>query len=193
MSIATRVNEMHTVRRKKHQAFTLIELLIVVAIIGILAAIAVPNFVNARLRALVSRTEADLRSLGTAFESYRLDNNMYPPTPDAGRFTRFVRLAKLTTPIAYMSTIPLDPFFSDPAQDFPEARAYPFWNPETTDGFKVSQRYFQTIPDEEKRRGRWTVLGSAPDGVYLVGSVGVVPYNASNGLRSAGDVFRMGP
>ena len=117
------------------QAFTLIELLIVVAIIGILAAIAIPNFQNARVRAMVSRTEADLRSLGTAFESYRLDNNMYPPTPSAGQFTRYIRLAKLTSPISYMGHIPLDPFFNDPNQPQAEANAYPFWDPETTDRF----------------------------------------------------------
>lgn len=175
------------------RAFTLIELLIVVAIIGILAAIAIPNFQNARVRAMVSRTEADLRSLGTAFESYRLDNNIYPPTPGAGQFTRYVRLAKLTSPISYMGYIPLDPFFNDPDQPQAEANAYPFWDPETTDGFKVSQRYFRTQPVEEKRRDRWTLIGAGPDGVYLVSGLGLVPYTSSNGVTSTGDIFRMGP
>ncbi|HPO07523.1 MAG TPA: prepilin-type N-terminal cleavage/methylation domain-containing protein [bacterium] len=176
-----------------NKGFTLIELLIVVAIIGILAAIAVPNFMNARVRAFVARTEADLRSLATAMESYRLDNNMYPPTPVTGAQVRIARLAKLTSPVAYMSSVPLDPLFKDPEQDYAEARAYPFWDPETTDDYKVSRKYFQAIPEESTRRGRWTLLGAAPDGIYLVEPFGVMEYNPSNGVISSGDVVKMGP
>lgn len=60
------------------KAFTLIELLIVVAIIAILAAIAVPNFLEAQTRAKVSRVMADQRSYATALETYYIDNNTYP-------------------------------------------------------------------------------------------------------------------
>lgn len=60
-------------RRKESLAFTLIELLIVVAIIGILAAIAVPNFLNAQVRAKISRVQADQNAYATAFEMYFLD------------------------------------------------------------------------------------------------------------------------
>src|SRR5688572_12402554 len=67
------------------RAFTLIELLIVVAIIAILAAIAVPNFLEAQTRAKVTRTRADMRTIATGIESYRVDNNAYPPQSDYPR------------------------------------------------------------------------------------------------------------
>ena len=88
--------------------FTLIELLIVVAIIAILAAIAVPNFLEAQTRSKVSRAMSDLRSLGTAVESYAVDHNVYPPNTLTFDSTS---LTPLSTPIAYItnSWIP-DPF-----------------------------------------------------------------------------------
>ena len=64
--------------RRNDKGFTLIELLIVVAIIGIIAAIAIPNLLNAIDRGKQKRTMADLRSVGTAIESYSIDNNLYP-------------------------------------------------------------------------------------------------------------------
>ena len=63
---------------RKEKGFTLIELLIVVAIIGIIAAIAIPNLLNAIDRGKQKRTMADMRSVGTAIESYAVDNNFYP-------------------------------------------------------------------------------------------------------------------
>lgn len=86
--------------RKPH-AFTLIELLIVVAIIGILAAIAVPNFLNAQMRAKVARVNGDLRALAMGIEAYRIDENAYPP--NGNHLT--VLLTMLTTPVSYVSDI----------------------------------------------------------------------------------------
>jgi len=63
---------------RNQKGFTLIELLIVVAIIGIIAAIAIPNLLNAIDRGKQKRTMADMRSIGTAVESYAIDNNVYP-------------------------------------------------------------------------------------------------------------------
>jgi len=68
----------HTDMRRNQKGFTLIELLIVVAIIGIIAAIAIPNLLNAIDRGKQKRTMADLRSMGTAIEEYSIDNNFYP-------------------------------------------------------------------------------------------------------------------
>jgi len=122
------------------KGFTLIELLIVVAIIAILAAIAVPNFLEAQVRAKVSRVKSDLRSLATALESYYVDNNKYPacdssdpaahPTgsgwgcndvPGATTLLKQMPTLRvkqsnadlvltLTTPISYITSFFVDPF-----------------------------------------------------------------------------------
>lgn len=121
------------------KGFTLIELLIVVAIIAILAAIAVPNFLEAQVRSKVSRVKADHRSLATGIETYYLDNNQYPSffggsAPPAGTRSANIlanpgaavqiplsrtfalapiglnRPSTITTPISYFTSYPADPF-----------------------------------------------------------------------------------
>lgn len=59
------------------RGFTLIELLIVVVIIGILTAIAIPKFQNTKGKANAASLRADLRNLVTAEEAYFYDNNSY--------------------------------------------------------------------------------------------------------------------
>ncbi|MFH0793881.1 MAG: prepilin-type N-terminal cleavage/methylation domain-containing protein [bacterium] len=124
---------------KKMRGFTLIELLIVVAIIAILAAIAVPNFLEAQIRSKVSRVKADHRSLATGLESYYVDNNLYPAwdcglrganafagaTSGARKIHTFRiktsatdPLLTLTTPTAYITNYFPDPFANTKGSTF---------------------------------------------------------------------------
>src|SRR3990172_4475620 len=100
------------------KGFTLIELLIVIAIILILIAIALPNFLDAQIRARVASARGGLRAIQTGFEAYYADYGEYitshrfsflnrtsPPNVDGSD----MRL--LTTPIPYIKgTLPRDPF-----------------------------------------------------------------------------------
>jgi len=98
-------------------AFTLIELLIVVAIIAILAAIAVPNFLEAQTRSRVARVYSDQRTLATAVESYSVDQNRAPigtiEGSQIGLWSNQERdelYRQFTTPVAYITSVPDDPF-----------------------------------------------------------------------------------
>ena len=74
-------------RMSKDAGFTLIELLVVVAIIGILAAIAIPQFAEYRARGFDSRALSDLRNAATAEEAYFADNEVYRTCADVSACT----------------------------------------------------------------------------------------------------------
>jgi len=97
--------------KTRGKAFTLIELLIVVAIIAILAAIAVPNFLEAQVRAKTARVKSDLRAIAIALEAYTLDHNSYPPDQDNNPNSTAERgYSFITSPVAYLTMKPNDPF-----------------------------------------------------------------------------------
>ncbi|HPK01464.1 MAG TPA: prepilin-type N-terminal cleavage/methylation domain-containing protein [Candidatus Sumerlaeota bacterium] len=126
------------IARFRRQGFTLIELLIVVAIIAILAAIAVPNFLEAQTRAKVSRVRSDQRTIGLGLESYFVDYSKYPNSSlfigesnqtvpwqiqPVFRWATVGGLIELTTPISYLTRYPPDvfdikaPWTSSPVQN----------------------------------------------------------------------------
>lgn len=187
--------------KEKRAAFTLIELLIVVAIIGILAAIAVPNFLNAQVRAKLSRCAADLRTLALALDTYRLDNGTYPGgdywQTREWWWRHSWRYHVLTTPIAYLTTIPMDPFQEKAAEKARQEWAAGQSGADLWDGGYVYQDL--TLSPEP-------VLAYGSSFVYIVASWGPDqdweswgawhkdrPYHPSNGLRSAGDIVYTGP
>lgn len=131
-----------TAKPARKGAFTLIELLIVVAIIAILAAIAVPNFLEAQVRAKVSRAKSDMRSMATALETYYVDNNAYPD------FFTILGGVFLTTPVAYITAIPEDVFrISD--------------NTNTTFPFNLKWYRYAAMPLDNATR--WIIESTGPD------------------------------
>jgi prepilin-type N-terminal cleavage/methylation domain-containing protein len=211
------------------KGFTLIELLIVVAIIGILAAIAVPNFMNAQVRAKIARCQSDMKSLSTAIEQMRLDIGFFPVDhwdddtdlgcerltvdlggvgagPDCEQRNTFAVLACLTSPVAYMSSLPHDPFYE---QIGSEGNCYRYGDYETSyigkGGGQYNHNFNALKPGNAEAndmrplgKNEYVMVGAGPDKEFGLGAGAsdpnrAMPYNASNGTTSSGDIlFRSG-
>ena len=205
------------------RGFTLIELLIVVAIIAILAAIAVPNFLEAQVRSKVSRARADMRTIATALESYRIDYNAYPifslnPTfgvpggPNATNPDNCIRGTGggLTTPVAYITSVPSDPFGPVKRDD-----DFTFGGGATlTDSYYYNiQRWFvcRNFPwlvfpaGDNGNTAQWVLQTKGPDLYFSKSAQTSIPgaeeidrpyrwaYDPTNGTVSAGNIVRSGP
>jgi len=197
---------METMKKNCSQGFTLIELLIVVAIIGILAAIAIPNFLQAQVRAKVSRTPADLRNLANAIELYRQDNNSYPlmglidqnvgamvdpwvGAAGGGTWEQFLAMGIITTPIDYITREPWDPFHLMPKHNNLASNRYCY---SSNDTYLSSSATLHML---DLAFGAWRVWGSGPDydrrDLYLrAPSASAIVYDPTNGTISDGDIYR---
>ena len=178
--------------RKTIPGFTLIELLVVVSIIAILSSIALPNFMEAQVRAKVARCKSDLRSLALALETYSSDNSGYPPFP-LGLGPNYRRFIPLTTPLAYMASVPLDPF--DPID---AAHGYTGWrnNLYAYGGSPLDRpKVFALAGIGPDRQADLNGIQFYPG--YMVAvmlstdpSVDYTLYDPTNGTISRGDIFR---
>jgi prepilin-type N-terminal cleavage/methylation domain-containing protein len=203
----------------KKNAFTLIELLIVVAIIAILAAIAVPNFLEAQVRSKVARVKADMRSLATAQEAYRVDYNSYTfnDRVDPGLVEGW---RCLTSPVAYITSIPADPFGVNRAADSSVILPAYFelgtgrvgvmsagnpwspygWRPEgmPSDTYEMNSAGPDKVEDTNSVSGGWDddqypmwAFGSADAEANIQKMSGLI-YDSTNGTKSRGEILRVG-
>jgi type II secretion system protein G len=185
------------------RAFTLVELLIVVAIIAILAAAATPSLLEACVRAKAARVRSDLRTIQLALEAYAVDAGKYPYIADTFE-PLSVRLSKLTTPVAYLSEFPTDPFRrkagthlgqGDPLD--PLGNHYLYNTGHSENGASSSNPY-------DPRRSVWSLTSGGPDEeiifpYYAFGSGYLTSraylrflYDPTNGTSSPGEIFIRG-
>jgi len=192
--------------RKTH-AFTLIELLIVVAIIAILAAIAVPNFLEAQARSKNSRCKADMRSIATGVESYRVDFNKYPPDahfynqltnpggsrwPGGGYMTQdevnaFLKLQVITTPIAYLTTVPQNVYGNHSFANYYVGKTgyrwYVYW------AAQWKEYMIDYNPAKYEDKGPiWSISSTGPDQIDNFGSYIIFGEDVLNTIVFAGSV-----
>jgi type II secretion system protein G len=93
---------------KTRKGFTLVEILIVVVILGILAAIVIPQFTNASTEAKESNLKSNLQSVRAQLELYKLRNNDLPPTDAADFVTKMT--TKDANGMCYLPSVPANPF-----------------------------------------------------------------------------------
>jgi prepilin-type N-terminal cleavage/methylation domain-containing protein len=246
--------------RARRRAFTLIELLILVAIIAILAAIAVPNFLEAQIRSKVAAARDEMHTLAAALEAYWIDQRAYPPNlvkmtvmppsplaqpgspgprrieiasgrwlcetaqsvalrvgPVAGGFAQDcpvvyngVALIRLTTPVAYVGSLPIDRFFSwGWGSTWIYSRPPAIWGPSTSSSlpwslgdmrpygyFNFTEIELEGVPIEAfGRTVTYVVTSFGPDvRSYFTDPTIAFPaiYDPTNGAVSYGDLVLPG-
>ena len=173
---------LHRFSKSDSRAFTLIELLIVVAIIGILAAIENPNFLQAESRSKVARVHAEMRQIINSLEIYKLDKNDYPweNSPDPAYYGKVYGLTCLTTPIDYLTSIPFDlfqPLFLDEAGAWAPVVYSKPWE------YTYFRQGFYLPPSDPHRWSLWVLVSFGPSRTWDGPA-----YDPTNGTVSLGNI-----
>lgn len=203
----------------REKAFTLIELLIVVAIIAILAAIAVPNFLEAQVRSKISRTRADIRTVATGLESYAVDNSKYPVPRMVAFQTAGSQLSGsqfipggahpatggglasgLTSPVAYLSSAKLKDIFGvgvfdEDHNDLMYQNIDYWYNPGVLFAESGNPLNLTSLDGQPGIPVGYFKTIYGPWKVASIGpdktyNGGKHPYDSTNGTISGGDIFR---
>jgi prepilin-type N-terminal cleavage/methylation domain-containing protein len=184
------------------QAFTLVELLVVVAIVAILALIAVPNLLESQARAKVAREVADMRSLATALEAYAADHSAYPPHGEilsdgtvnfpavrAGIATiEFAPGWPLTTPVAYLAALAEDICLLKKQE--PLERRYGYLSTRLMADIMLRRGWADSAAALPGLYGAWRLYAAGPDGDKGIDTKHNIPYDPTNGTLSDGDLMR---
>jgi prepilin-type N-terminal cleavage/methylation domain-containing protein len=179
------------------RGFTLIELLIVVGIISILAAIALPNFLEAQVRSKLARIKSDLRTVSIAWEAYAVDNDRYPVDWDnnpIGIESTQIGMIQVTTPVAYLTTFPIDPFS---VMRNPNSNEFaPHFEAASCSYAYCIYSLGPNFLEEFDGNDQWpdgTIDGTPGRvGQMFTGPICMRPYDPTNGVISDGDVHRLG-
>jgi len=192
----------------KKRGITLVDFLVMATIVEILAAIAVPNFLEAKVRSNLSRCRADMRSMAASIEAYHVDHDYYPtyhytqysyekdPFNLGGSVTEwfiggncvdiysqtspFPGPNQITTPVAYLSALPEDPFH-EPEEDDPfETMHLMYVNWEH---YNDEINVFHPVLE---MWGSWRLTSGGPD-LSRHDSLWIT-YDPTNGLTSLGQV-----
>ncbi len=212
----------HTTFTRLRRGFTLVELVLVLAVIAILAALAMVNYQRAVTRARVSATLSNIRTMMTAMESYRIDHGVYP-TPivslwdDPLGVVSSSAMSALTTPIAYASQAAFsDPFGSTKIEGALDQRDM-FGLPVQTFNAQKSMLVFSypnvsmIVNRPRMDRDGYAIVSVGPDSkdsfivyypfprllptsasAYGVNSIQDTVYDPSNGTISPGDLAGFG-
>jgi len=179
---------------------TMIELLLVIAVLAVLASIAVPNYMDAQVRAKVSREVSDMRSIATALETYFVDAALYPPhgekladgtvnfpaSQGGLTTTEYMPDFPLTSPVAYIISVPFDPFLIsydafDPRYGYVETKGMV--------AIMQANGLDEPAAKLEPRYGGWRLYAAGPDRDRTDGKLGIL-YDPTNGTSSNGDLVR---
>lgn len=197
------------------KAFTLIELLIVVAIIAILAAIAVPNFLEAQTRAKIARVKADMRTMDTAINAFAVDDGKVPPSHTNDNTGGFIeppdaRFRALTTPVAYLTSVPTISPFRDPNEQYAWFNYYQYTTregvvntgdlPYCNGWYRVAAGKPEIVADTNVWDGgpEWMILDRGPDKTFFffyfwngqTWGETLTLYDPTNGTTSQGEIAR---